>query len=159
MEAINNWSIHQAVDKICSDFPEAAAALEHALLEFYNNYRRKLALKVDSHIIISILKEDYLTTANKKAKENAAQTLKTLAQPTEGKNCNMPHLAHLHPMSRSAHFRTLCNKGLVSKLGKGRYQLTEKSWQLFELAYKLSIAKPIEDKDLVRFNHIVQMKK
>ncbi len=147
--------LHQTVDKICNDFPGAFAELDTALNDFYINYRRKLALKVDNQIIISILREDYINTAHLKAKENAALTLKLLAQPSEGKNCDMPHLKHLHPMSRSAHFRTLCKKGLVKMLSKGRYQLTEKGWQLFDLAYKLSIAKPEEDKDLLRFSHVI----
>jgi hypothetical protein len=152
---MENTALHQSIDTICTEFPTATAELEQALHEFYINYRRKIGLQADNRIIVSILKQDYINTASRRAKNNAAQTLKLLAQPSTGQNCDMPHLAHLHPMTRTAHFKTLCTKGLAKRISRGRYELAEKGWQLFELAYKLSVAPPEKDNDLLRFSHVI----
>lgn len=114
-----------------------------------------MALGVDNYYIIAILRKEYINTAQLHAKENAALTLKALTNPGEGKNLNMPHLKNLHPMSRTAHFRTLCAKGLVKKLSYGTYRIPNEGWSVLERAYKISKMKQLEDPDFKKYIEVI----
>lgn len=150
--------IYTAVNKVINEYPEAQNELLAAIHSFELSYRRKLAVGVDNYYIIAILRKEYINSAHGKAKENAALTLKSLTNPGEGKNSDMPHLKHLHPMSRTAHFRTLCTKGLVKKLSYGTYRLTSEGWQVLERAYKISKMQQLEDPDFKKYIEVIGMK-
>jgi len=146
----------QSIESFCNEFPSVTADLAVVFQEFQQNYRRKLALQVDNYYIIAILKKELIKKARYKMLGDFALTLKELTKPSERQNSNMPHLKHHPPMSRSYHFRVLCNKGLATQHHRGAYRITEIGWQVLERAYKISKMKPIQDEDYKKYMDVIK---
>jgi hypothetical protein len=125
------------VDEHIALFPNATERLAAIITASLNTLKNERLVSVEPHYIVEILSKEVFKRASFSAKHNAAKTMKHFLANPEGNNVNMPHLAKIHAMSRSSHFKTLVKHGLIYPVKKGCYHLSLKGIYVLEKAYDL----------------------
>ncbi len=127
----------QKIEETLTEFPETTAQFEEVIASLERKIFQQKMASTDTKIIVFLLKKEVVPTATIPAKEKMALTLKKLCETPDGDTCKLAHLKGLYTMTISKHFRTLCEKGLVEKIHKGRYKLAQKGWDFLERANSL----------------------
>ena len=137
---MNRNDVLKLVDEHFKLFLDAVESLVATLNSHLLSLKNERLALIEDKYIVEILQREVFHRVAITAKINTAKTLKHFLMNPVGNNVNMSHLAHLHPMSRSSHFKTLVKHGLIKPLKKGQYILSGKGKNILEMALDLKQA-------------------
>jgi hypothetical protein len=137
---MNRNDVLKIVDEHFHLFPGAAESLVAALNAHLLTLKNERLAQIEDSYIVQVLQRKVFHRVAFAAKINAAKTLILFLMNLFGNNINMSHLAHLHPMSRSSHFKTLVKHDLIKPIRKGQYIVSGKGKNILEMALRLKQA-------------------